>query len=74
MMVLEYCELPLKTWLSGLGKMTPDILDDMCVISLNVSNGVEHLHERKVIKMSTNLWIKIIMIDYYYDIINYYYF
>ena len=47
-MLLEYCDISLKDWLSNIKKVTTDELENMLTFSLNIANGVEHLHKQKV--------------------------
>lgn len=47
-MVLEYCEMPLKDWLSNIKSINSDALEDMSMFTLNIANGMKHLHENQV--------------------------
>ena len=47
-MVLEYCEMSLKDWLSGIENINSDVLEDMSIFTMNIANGVKHLHENQV--------------------------
>jgi len=51
MMVLEYCEISLKDWLGGIksiNTLNSDVLEDMSIFTMNIANGVKHLHENQV--------------------------
>lgn len=47
-MVLEYCEMSLKEWLSQIESITSDELEEMSIFTVNIANGVNHLHENNV--------------------------
>ena len=48
MMVLEYCEISLKDWLNGIENINSNVLEDMSIFTMNIANGVKHLHENQV--------------------------
>ena len=54
-MLLECCDISLKDWLSNITKVTTDELENMLTFSLNIANGVEHLHKQKVNSMDSLL-------------------
>ena len=47
-MVLEYCEMSLKDWLGGIKSINSNVLEDMSIFTMNIANGVKHLHENQV--------------------------
>ena len=47
-MVLEYCDMSLKDWLSRIESITSDVSEDMSIFTMNIANGVKHLHENQV--------------------------
>lgn len=47
-MVLEYCEMSLKEWLSQIESITSDELEEMSIFTVNIANGVNNLHENNV--------------------------
>ena len=49
-MLLELCDYPLKEWLSRLSsRISVDNLENMLTFTLNIAQGVAHLHSNKVI-------------------------
>ena len=49
MIVMEYCDMTLKSWLMKISDVSPDIFDDMLSFAVNISRGMEHLHENGVL-------------------------
>lgn len=47
--VLEYCEMSLKDWLSKVRKVDSDALEEMMNFISNIASGVKFLHENDVI-------------------------
>ena len=47
-MILELCDYPLKDWLANLSDISTDDLEQMLNFTLNIAQGVAHLHTHKV--------------------------
>ncbi|ESO09485.1 hypothetical protein HELRODRAFT_168474 [Helobdella robusta] len=48
-MLLELCDLPLKDWLSSINSISTSELDNMLNFSIQIADGVKHLHDSKII-------------------------
>jgi hypothetical protein len=47
-MILELCDFPLKDWLANLSEISTDDHELMLNFTLNIAQGVAHLHTHKV--------------------------
>jgi hypothetical protein len=50
-MILEMCHYTLKEWLASLSDVSTDDLDNMINFTLNIAQGVAHLHANKVMRL-----------------------
>lgn len=48
-MVLDYCDTPLTSWLNSLKDVNPDDLESMLNYSKDIASGMEHLHDNNII-------------------------
>jgi len=48
-MILELCDFPLKDWLANLSEISADHLELMLNFTLNIAQGVAHLHNHEII-------------------------
>jgi len=47
-MLLEFCDLTLKGWLSNIGKVDVDVLENMLNFTAHIASGMEFLHSKNV--------------------------
>lgn len=48
-MLLEFCDKPLKDWLSEISKVDSEVFEDMLSFVLQIARGVQHLHDQGII-------------------------
>jgi len=48
-MLLEFCDLTLKGWLSNVGKVTTDVLENMLNFTSHIASGMEFLHSKNIL-------------------------
>jgi hypothetical protein len=54
-MVLELCDFPLKNWFDNKSSLSTDDLEQMLAFTLNIAEGVAHLHSIKVRKLTERI-------------------
>ena len=47
-MIMELCDMALKDWLASIKNVSVDVLESMLTFTLNIAQGMEHLHSIKV--------------------------
>jgi len=57
-MLLEFCDLTLKEWLSNVGKVTADVLENMLNFTIHIASGMECLHSKKVRNTSSLIQVR----------------
>jgi len=48
-MLLEFSDLTLKEWLSNVGKVTTDVLENMLNFTTHIASGMEFLHSKNIL-------------------------